>query len=68
MLLFSSLSLFLPSSKPEDGIEYLVDNGLLESTPKAIAEFLRKETSISKQKISEYLGSLRKEMNRNALR
>ena len=55
-------------SKPEDGIEYLVDNGLLQNTPKAIADFLRRETAIAKQKISEYFGNYRKEMNRQALR
>ena len=55
-------------SKPEDGIEYLVDNELLQNTPKAIADFLRRETSIAKLKISEYFGNYRKEMNRQALR
>jgi len=55
------------NSKPEDGIGYLVDNGLLQNTPDAIADFLRKETSIAKQKISEYFGNYRKEMNREAL-
>ena len=45
-----------------------MDNGLLQNTPEAIADFLRKETSIAKQKISEYFGNFRKEMNREALK
>ncbi len=59
--------LFYVFSKPEDGIEYLIDNELLDNQPKSIAEFLRKETSISKLKISEYFGKLRKETNRLVL-
>eukprot|EP00795_Rhopilema_esculentum_P002260 gene2260-17870_t len=55
------------NSKPEDGIEYLVDNELIQNNPKSVADFLRKETSIAKQKISEYFGNFRKEMNRLAL-
>eukprot|EP00794_Sanderia_malayensis_P006050 gene6050-6752_t len=55
------------NNKPEDGIGYLVDNELLGDMPKSIAEFLRKETSISKQKISEYFGKHRKERNRQVL-
>jgi len=53
--------------KPEVGIGYLVDNGHLKNDVKSIADFFRKETTISKQKISEYFGSLRNTFNMKVL-
>ncbi|XP_047146461.1 IQ motif and SEC7 domain-containing protein 1 isoform X1 [Hydra vulgaris] len=53
--------------KPEVGIQYLIDNGHMEGDEKSIAEFFRKETMISKQKISEYFGNLRNDFNMRVL-
>ncbi|XP_057296580.1 IQ motif and SEC7 domain-containing protein 3-like isoform X2 [Hydractinia symbiolongicarpus] len=53
--------------KPEVGIQYLIDNQMLGNDVTSIAEFLRKETTISKQKISEYFGNLRNEFNNQVL-
>ena len=47
--------------KPAVGIDYLVDNEHIQEDVKAIAEFLRRTTTISKQKISEYFGNIRDE-------
>jgi len=53
--------------KPEVGIQYLIDNSHIKSDVKSIAKFLRKETTVSKQKISEYFGNLRNEFNSQVL-
>ena len=60
------LVLFYPR-KPEVGIQYLIDNNHIKSDVKSIAKFLRKETTVSKQKISEYFGNLRNEFNSQVL-
>ena len=53
--------------KPDVGIQYLIDNGHVAEDPKSIAELFRSEPTMSKQKISEYFGSLRKEFNMSVL-
>ena len=53
--------------KPEVGIQYLIDNGHISDDVKSIAKFLRKETTVSKQKISEYFGNLRNDFNKRVL-
>lgn len=53
--------------KPQIGIDYLIDNEHLQDDIKSIAEFLRKETTISKQKISEYFSNLRNEFSMKVL-
>ena len=51
------LNLF--NSKPELGVEYLVQRGFLELSPAAVARFLRDNTGLSKDKVGEYVGDLR---------
>ncbi|KAG5279662.1 hypothetical protein AALO_G00080230 [Alosa alosa] len=41
---------------PKKGIQYLVDNCLLEWTPEAVAEFLYKEDGLNKTAIGNFLG------------
>ncbi|XP_016088141.1 cytohesin-3-like isoform X1 [Sinocyclocheilus grahami] len=41
---------------PEKGIQYLVDNDLLEWKPEAVAEFLYKEEGLNKTAIGNFLG------------
>ncbi|XP_018593844.1 cytohesin-3-like isoform X2 [Scleropages formosus] len=41
---------------PKKGIQYLVDNDLLEWTPQAVAEFLYKEEGLNKTAIGDFLG------------
>lgn len=38
------------------GIQYLVDNNLLEWKPEAVAEFLYKEEGLNKTAIGDFLG------------
>lgn len=45
-----------PVSVPFQGIQYLVDNCLLEWTPEAVAEFLYKEDGLNKTAIGNFLG------------
>ncbi|GMR41146.1 hypothetical protein PMAYCL1PPCAC_11341 [Pristionchus mayeri] len=42
---------------PDEGLNYLVERGILERTPQSIAEFLYKVGGLSKQMIGEYIGS-----------
>ncbi|KAJ8345782.1 hypothetical protein SKAU_G00299750 [Synaphobranchus kaupii] len=41
---------------PKKGIQYLVDNGLLQWEPQAVAEFLYKEDGLNKTAIGDFLG------------
>ncbi|RXN02530.1 cytohesin-3-like protein [Labeo rohita] len=41
---------------PKKGIQYLVDNNLLEWKPEAVAEFLYKEEGLNKTAIGDFLG------------
>ncbi|XP_064170316.1 cytohesin-3-like isoform X1 [Anguilla rostrata] len=41
---------------PKKGMQYLVDNGLLEWEPQAVAEFLYKEEGLNKTAIGDFLG------------
>ncbi|XP_056308655.1 cytohesin-3 [Danio aesculapii] len=41
---------------PKKGIQYLVDNGLLEWKPESVAEFLYKEEGLNKTAIGNFLG------------
>jgi hypothetical protein len=50
------LNLF--NSKPDLGVEYLVQRDFLELSPSAVAKFLRDNTGLSKDKVGEYLGNL----------
>ena len=51
------LNLF--NSKPELGIEYLVQKEFLELSPSAVARFLHERSSgLAKEKVGEYLGNL----------
>ena len=42
--------------KPQAGIEFLNDQGLLEMTAESVAEFLFKTENLSKKAIGDYLG------------
>ncbi|KAA8523374.1 hypothetical protein F0562_009797 [Nyssa sinensis] len=42
--------------KPGKGIEYLISNKLVENTPTSVAQFLRKNPSLDKAMIGDYLG------------
>ena len=51
------LNLF--NSKPELGIEYLVQKEFLDLSPSAVARFLHERSSgLAKEKVGEYLGNL----------
>ncbi|XP_061080414.1 cytohesin-3-like isoform X2 [Conger conger] len=52
---------------PKKGIQYLVDNGLLEWEPQAVAEFLYKEDGLNKTAIGDFLGE-REEVHLHTLR
>lgn len=44
------------NEKPNNGISYLVDEGLMEHTPDSIAQFLLTTDGLSKTRIGEFLG------------
>ena len=50
------LNLF--NSKPELGVEYLVQKDFLELSPAAVAKFLKDNSGLSRDKVGEYLGDL----------
>ena len=50
------LNLF--NSKPELGVEYLVQKDFLELSPSAVAKFLKDNSGLSRDKVGEYLGDL----------
>ncbi|XP_021481170.1 cytohesin-3 isoform X1 [Oncorhynchus mykiss] len=52
---------------PKKGIQYLVDNDLLEWTAEAVAEFLYKEEGLNKTAIGNFLGE-REEMHLQTLK
>ncbi|XP_029584138.1 cytohesin-3-like isoform X1 [Salmo trutta] len=52
---------------PQKGIQYLVDNDLLEWTAEAVAEFLYKEEGLNKTAIGNFLGE-REEMHLQTLK
>ncbi len=41
---------------PKKGIEYLIENGLLENTPESVAQFLYNGEGLNKTAIGDYLG------------
>ncbi|UJR16424.1 hypothetical protein I4U23_003326 [Adineta vaga] len=44
------------NENPKQGIQWLVENNLLQNTPESVATFLFNETGLSKRAIGEYLG------------
>ncbi|CAF0864881.1 unnamed protein product [Didymodactylos carnosus] len=44
------------NANPKEGIQWLVENSLLQNTPEHVAAFLYKENGLSKRAIGEYLG------------
>uniref|UniRef100_A0A6Q2Y1W7 Cytohesin 4a n=1 Tax=Esox lucius TaxID=8010 RepID=A0A6Q2Y1W7_ESOLU len=52
---------------PKKGMNYLVENGLLESSPQPIAEFLYKEDGLNKTAIGDFLGE-REELHLQTLK
>jgi IQ motif/SEC7 domain-containing protein len=46
------------NSKPELGVEYLVQKNFLELSPAAVARFLLENACLSREKVGEYLGCL----------
>ena len=50
------LNLF--NSKPELGVEFLVQKDFLELSPSAVAKFLKDNSGLSRDKVGEYLGDL----------
>ena len=50
------LNLF--NSKPDLGVEYLVQKDFLELSPAAVAKFLKDNSGLSRDKVGEYLGDL----------
>ncbi|KAJ8001633.1 hypothetical protein DPEC_G00171500 [Dallia pectoralis] len=52
---------------PKKGMNYLVDNGLLDRSPQPIAEFLYKEDGLNKTAIGDFLGE-REELHLQTLK
>jgi cytohesin len=52
---------------PKKGIEYLIENGLLQNTPEDVAQFLYKGEGLNKTAIGDYLGE-RNEFNIEVLK
>ncbi|XP_046989261.1 cytohesin-1 isoform X2 [Schistocerca americana] len=52
---------------PKKGIEYLIEHGLLRSTPEDVAQFLYKGEGLNKTAIGDYLGE-RADFNEQVLR
>ncbi|VDP93662.1 unnamed protein product [Echinostoma caproni] len=46
------------NKNPVEGMQYMLDHGLLPRVPEAIARYLFKETELSRQAIGEYFGTL----------
>ncbi|TPP64589.1 Cytohesin guanine nucleotide-exchange protein [Fasciola gigantica] len=56
------------NKNPEEGMQYLLDHGLIPPVPVAIARFLLDETELSRQAIGEYFGALTNNMASRVLR
>ncbi|XP_017770419.1 PREDICTED: cytohesin-1 isoform X2 [Nicrophorus vespilloides] len=52
---------------PKKGIEYLIENGLLQETPESVAQFLHKGEGLNKTAIGDYLGE-KNDFNENVLK
>ena len=53
--LFFALVERFPRSFPQ-GVQWLIENGLIQNTPEHTAAFLYNETGLSKRAIGDYLG------------
>ena len=53
--------------KPEKGLDFLLDHGFVEGSPRSVAHFLISRKGLSKQKIGEFLGNLQNAFNMEVL-
>lgn len=62
------IGLNLFNKKPDQGVQYLIENRFIDFRPNAVARFLISRKGISKQMIGEYLGNIQKQFNLDVLR
>ena len=53
--------------KPEKGLDFLLDHGFVEGSPRSVAHFFISRKGLSKQMIGEFLGNLQRSFNMEVL-
>ena len=53
--------------KPEKGLDFLLQHGFVEWTPRSVAHFFISRKGLSKQMIGEFLGNLLNPFNMEVL-
>ncbi|XP_046372179.2 IQ motif and SEC7 domain-containing protein 1-like isoform X4 [Haliotis rufescens] len=61
------IGLNLFNKKPDKGLNFLLDHGFLEGSPRSVAKFFILRKGLSKQMIGEYLGNLQQQFNMEVL-
>ncbi|GFR92919.1 IQ motif and SEC7 domain-containing protein 1 [Elysia marginata] len=61
------IGLNLFNKKPEKGLDFLLDNMFLDSSPRNVARFFITRKGLSKQMIGEFLGNLQNPFNQEVL-
>ncbi|XP_070192331.1 LOW QUALITY PROTEIN: IQ motif and SEC7 domain-containing protein 1-like [Littorina saxatilis] len=61
------IGLNLFNKKPEKGLDFLLDQGFVEGSPRSVAHFFITRKGLSKQMIGEFLGNLQKPFNMEVL-
>ncbi|ESP04558.1 hypothetical protein LOTGIDRAFT_81977, partial [Lottia gigantea] len=61
------IGLNLFNKKPDKGLNFLIDHGFLDGSPKNIARFFITRKGVSKQMIGEFLGNLQNQFNMEVL-
>ncbi|XP_059161369.1 IQ motif and SEC7 domain-containing protein 1-like isoform X3 [Physella acuta] len=61
------IGLNLFNKKPEKGLDFLLENNFLDSSPRSVARFFISRKGLSKQMIGEFLGNLQNPFNQEVL-
>ncbi|CAL1542841.1 unnamed protein product [Lymnaea stagnalis] len=61
------IGLNLFNKKPEKGLDFLLDNNFLDSSPRSVARFFISRKGLSKQMIGDFLGNLQNPFNQEVL-
>ncbi|XP_050413757.1 IQ motif and SEC7 domain-containing protein 2 isoform X2 [Patella vulgata] len=61
------IGLNLFNKKPDKGLNFLIEHGFLDGSPKNIARFFIMRKGVSKQMIGEFLGNLQNQFNMEVL-